>query len=170
VLAPIFAAATVAGCATSPPSGPREYFDEQTAATVTVGAPALVFARERPELGVHARDYLTLVPIDVNRSGEHAQYFYTYVWSTIDKRGVEPAAVPSFELLADGRRIPLRPVAGSPLELGIGTPPVPPPARSAQLLLAPTTREAQEFVAVADELVAVALRDGVAEPFKLWSR
>ena len=49
---------------------------------------SLVFARERPELAVHARDYITLVPLDVNRMGKHSLYFYVYVWSTIDKRGL----------------------------------------------------------------------------------
>lgn len=161
----------LAGCAVAPTDGAREYLDEQTAATVTVGAPTLVFARERPELAVHARDYLTLVPIDVNRAGSHAQYFYAYIWSTIDKRGTDDVAtLARFELLADGRRIPLTPVPGRPRDIGIGTPPVPAPARSAQLLLSSTTREVQEFVAAADEVMAVAVLDGVAEPFPLWRK
>lgn len=170
-LVPLAAACLLTACAASPPAGPREYLDEQTAATVTVGVPSYVFARERPELAVHARDYLTLVPIDVNRGGAHAQYFFAYVWSTIDKRGVDDGdAVPQFELVADGRRIPLAPVPANPRDLGIADPPVPPPARAAMVLLAATTREAQEFVAAADEIVALAQRDGITEPYVLWTR
>ncbi|MGB5102916.1 MAG: hypothetical protein WBO04_06285 [Steroidobacteraceae bacterium] len=165
------AVGVLAGCAVAPTDGAREYLDERTAATITVGAPTLVFARERPELAVHARDYLTLVPIDVNRAGSHAQYFYAYVWSTIDKRGADDAAGRArFELLADGRRIPLAPVPGKPRDLGIGTPPLPAPARSVQVLLSATTREAQAFVATADEIIAVAVLDEAAEPFPLWKR
>lgn len=168
------AAATVlAGCATpAPPGGGREYLDDTTAATVTVGAPALVFARERPELAVHARDYLTLVTVDVNRSGAHARYFVGYAWSTIDRgrHGDEPPEPPRFELVADGRRIPLVHHAGSLLELGLGAPPVPPPSRSATLLVAPTSREQQEFVLAAADLRAVLQRDGTGERYELWSR
>ncbi len=166
--------AVVTGCAAAPPAddASREYLDEETAATITVGGRPLVFARERPELAVHARDYLTLVPVDVNRAGTHAQYFYGYVWSTIDKRGVEAGgqAPARFELIADGRRIPLVPLSGEPRSLGLGEAPLPPPAASAQVLVSATTREVQRFVRDAAEIVAVAFRDGAAEPFPLWAR
>ena len=161
------------GCATpESTSGEREYLDEFTAATITVGSSVLVFARERPELAVHARDYLTLVPVDVNRSGTHVQYFYGYVWSTLDKRGLaeEATVVRRFDLVADGRRIALTPVAGELRDIGLGEPPLPSPARSAQVLVAPTSREVQAFVAGASELRAVMTHEGGAERFELWGR
>ena len=164
----------VAGCAATPApdDGPREYLDETTAATVTVGGRRMVFALERPELAVHARDYLTLVPIDVNRAGSHAQYFYGYVWSTIDKRGVGKGSdtAARFELVADGRRIPLNPVSGSARDLGLAEAPLEPPAASAQVLVSATSREAQDFVSGAAEVVVVAVHDGVADRFALWAR
>lgn len=173
VWACLLAAAAVAGCAaTSPASGEREYVDVQTAATVTVGAPALVFAHERPDLAVHARDYLTLVPLDVNQSGAHARYFLGYVWSTIDKRtqADQPRSLPRIEVIADGRRIPFATHAGSLRELGLGEVPVRAPARSATLLIAPASREEQAFIADATEVRAVLMHDGATERFELWSR
>jgi len=170
-LAAVVAVLLVAGCATKDSArGEREYLDEVTAATITVGGPTLVFARERPELAVHARDYLTLVPVDVNRSGTHSQYFYGYVWSTLDKRGLaeEATAAWGFDLVADGRRIALTPLAGEPRELGLGEPPLPSPARSAQVLVAPTNREVQAFVAGASELRVVATHEGGSARFELW--
>jgi hypothetical protein len=170
-LALVLAALLAAGCATpESASGEREYLDQVTAATITVGSPTLVFARERPELAVHARDYLTLVPVDVNRAGSHSQYFYGYVWSTLDKRGLaeEATAAWRFDLVADGRRIALTPVAGGPRDLGLSEPPLPSPARSAQVLVAPTNREVQAFVAAASEVRVVATHDGGAERFELW--
>jgi hypothetical protein len=167
------AAVFTAGCAAAPaPDSTREYLDEQTAATVTVGPRPLVFALERPDLAVHARDYLTLVPIDVNQAGSHVQYFYGYVWSTIDKRraGESDRVSPRFELIADGRRIPLAPVAGKPRDIGLGEPPLPPPAASAEILVSLTTREVQAFVANADVVVAVARRGDASERFALWDR
>lgn len=149
----------------------REYLDEESAATVTVASRALVFARSRPDLAVHARDYLTLVPLDVDRAGKHVLYFYGYVWSTIDKRDVaDPgAAVRTFELVADGRRIPLAPVTSSPSDIGLVQLPVPPPADSAQVLIAATDRETLRFLAVAREVRALALQPGISERYELWT-
>lgn len=161
----------LAGCTATAPVAEREYLDAATAATVTVGTPVLVFARERPELAVHARDYLTLVPVDVNRSGTHAQYFVGYAWSTIDKRTVaDEASQARFELVADGRRIALVPHPGPLRDLGLGELPVAAPARGAALLVAPATREQQQYVADAAELRAVLVGAGTRGRFELWSR
>lgn len=61
--------------------GTVEYLDEVSAATVfAVGTP-LVFARARPELAAHARDYLRLVAVDINRAGRHDQWVLVYMQS-----------------------------------------------------------------------------------------
>jgi len=161
----------VGACASRPSDGTRQYLDETSAATVTVAQGALVFARERPELAVHARDYLTLVPVDVNRMGTHATYFYGYVWSTIDKRGATApdAASAQFEIIADGRRIPLVPVKATPRELGLAEAPVRAPSGSAQLLIARTDRDTLAFLAAADSIRVTELRDGISERYELWS-
>lgn len=167
------AAAALLGCVSTPPRAePREYLDEQTAATVTVRGRPMVFALERPQLAVHARDYLTLVPIDVNRAGTHARYFYGYVWSTIDKRGLTGTeqSMVRFELVADGRRIPLATLAGQPRDVGLGEAPLPPPNAGALRMIVATTPEVQDFVAAAEEIVAVAVYDGGSDRFALWAR
>ncbi len=161
----------VGACASRPSEAPRQYLDEKSAATVTVSEGALVFARERPELAVHARDYLTLVPIDVNRMGTHVLYFYGFVWSTIDKRrsqAVDDGAV-QFEIVADGRRISLVPVAATPRELGLVEPPVRAPSGSAQLLIARTDRETLAFIRSAREVSAAGLQGAAVARYELWS-
>jgi hypothetical protein len=155
------------GCATQEAPATREYLDEQTAATVTVASRALVFARARPEFAVNARDYLTLVPVDVNRAGTHVLYLYCYAWSTIDKRGHEEA-VGQFELVADGRQIPLAPSPSKPHDLGIGEPPVAAPTPSAAVLVVPTSREVLLFLSRSADLLALRTRDGIAERFDVW--
>jgi hypothetical protein len=130
-----------------------------------------VFAHERPELAVNARDYLTLVPIDVNRMGTHVLYFYGFVWSTIDKRGSTSSddGAAQFELVADGRRIALMPSGASPRELGLVEPPVRAPSGSARLLIARTDRETLAFITNAREVSAAELQGGVVERYELWS-
>ena len=170
-LAAALTALALGACASNPPDEPREYLDEMSATTVTVAPGGLVFARERPELAVHARDYITLVPLDVNHSGRHAQYFYVYVWSTIDKRGLpaRDASNGQIELLADGRQIPLVPARATPRELGLAVPPVRAPSDSAQLLITPTDRETLEFLSRATDIRVVAQHDGVSYRYELWS-
>ncbi len=168
----VVAIALASGACASPPSdGPRQYLDEKSAATVTVARDALVFARDRPEFAVHARDYLTVVPIDVNRMGSHATYFYCYAWSTIDKRSsiARGGASAQFEIIADGRRIPLVPVNSTARELGLAEPPIGAPSGSARLLIARTDRQTLALVANAGELSAAELNDGLREPYVLWS-
>jgi hypothetical protein len=161
----------VGACASAPSDGTRQYLDERSAATVTVSRESLVFARERPELAVHARDYLTLVPIDVNRMGTHLLYFYGFAWSTIDKRGstADDTGPTQFEIVADGRRIPLVPVTATPRELGLAEQPLRPPSRSAQLLIAATDRTTLEFLAAAGTIRAAEVHQGVSDVYELWS-
>ena len=161
----------VGACASRPVDGPREQPDEKSAITVTVAPGKLVFARERSELAVHARDYLTLVPVDVNRSGSHARYFYAYVWSTIDKRGVPApdAGQVQFEIVADGRRIPLTPLEVAPGELGLAEPPVRAPSSQARLIIALTNRDTLEYLARASDVRAVARHGGLSAAYELWS-
>lgn len=68
---------TLLGCAATPTSMPREYLDEQTAATIKVVADPLVFAQDP---GSGGRDFLNVYAIDVNRMGHHQQYLAVLQW------------------------------------------------------------------------------------------
>lgn len=162
------AANLLAACATTDPGVVRDYLDEQTAATVTVAGTGTVFGRDRTEYAVNARDYFSVVPVDVNRAGTHVVYLYCYAWSTIDKPATdEPAA--SYEVVADGRRIPLAPAGPTPRALGFGEAPVEPPSRDAVPVVSATTREVLAFLARAQEISVVATRNGLGERYELWT-
>src|SRR5690242_15561306 len=81
------------GACVAASSGPHEHLDEKTAATVTTASQPLVFARERPELAAHSREYITLAGAAVNRSGALECYLFVYRWSTVDRRGVPDSAL-----------------------------------------------------------------------------
>ena len=149
----------------------REYLDEQTAATVTAAVEPLVFARERTDLAANARDYVSLAPVEINRSGERRYYWFGYLWSTIDRRtGGEPlsAAGDQLVLLADGRPIRLQAAAGSLRELGIGESPLSRPGREAVPLLFQADPGSMRFTGHASDLSLVLIRNGLNQDYSLW--
>ena len=164
-------AALLAGCASAPGAGTREYLDEHSAATVTVAQPGITFARDRTDLAVHARDYFTIVPVDVNRMGTHEKYFYCMDWSTIDKRATQEAAPGGrhYQLVADGRAIPLTPTAKSLRELGVVERPVEHQSDATTVLLVPTDGDVITYVAQATTLRVVLDDAGTTFRYDHWS-
>jgi hypothetical protein len=165
--AALLAAILMAGCASEHPAGPREYLDERTAATITVAGESLVFACDRPDLGVHARDYVTLTAVDVNTSGRHAMHLVGYAWSTLDKRAVHEGDG-HYEIIADDRTLPLQPMPDGFRSIGVNEPPIPVPSRGALPLTAPITRDQLQFLRDTPGAYVVRTRDGVLERFDLW--
>ena len=164
-------AAMFAGCASGPGAGTREYLDEHSAATVTVVQPGITFARDRTDLAVHARDYFTIVPVDVNRMGTHEKDFYCMDWSTIDKRATQPAAPGGrhYQLVADGRAIPLEPTAKSLRELGVVERPVEHQSDATAVLLVPIDKDVITYVAQATTLRVVQDDAGTTFRYDHWS-
>lgn len=165
--ATLVAACALHGCAASSPPAPREYLDERTAATITVAPQSVVLACDRTDLGVHARDYVTLVGVDVNVSGRHSSYIVGYAWSTLDKRGLQEGPA-TYELVVDDRLMRLEPMPGGFKSLGIATSPLEVPARGAVPLAARVSAEALGDFLDAGELRIVRTRDGVIERFARW--
>ncbi len=163
----LLAAVLTAGCASSQATDPREYLDERTAATITVGGDTLIFAYDRPELGVNARDYVTLTAVDVNTSGRHATHLVGYAWSTLDKRASKESDS-RYEVVADDRTLPLQSVPDGFRSIGVNEPPIPTPSRSAMPLTAPITRDQLQFLRDTPGAQIVRTRDGVTERFELW--
>ena len=122
---------------------------------------------DRPELGVNARDYVTLTAVDVNTSGRHALHLVGYAWSTLDKRAVTEG-VSHYEIIADDRTLPLQPMPGGFRSIGVNESPIPVPSRGALPLTAPTSRDQLQFLLDTPDARVVRTRDGVMERFDLW--
>ena len=158
-----------AGCFSSRAKALRQYQDPKTAATITVGAQMLVFARERPDRAAHARDYLTLVPLDVNRAGTHGLLVLIYDWSTVEPApGARSEPADRYVLVADGRQIGLEPVAGDSQAAGLSATPVEPPSRHARAVYAAITREALAYLVDTKELRAVRSLADDRMSYDLW--
>lgn len=115
----LLALIVMASCTTQSRPTSREIFDEQSGNTLFVVGKPLVFARERSDVAAHARDYLTLVAVEEDRSGDYSQYLLLYRWSTVDLRMSQPPSpgAGAIHMLVDGRPIDLLPLGSIPIGL-----------------------------------------------------
>lgn len=110
--------ACLTGCASyKVVNGARTYFDSNTGSTWSVVDEPLIFARSRTDVAAYARDYVTLVAIQVDVSAQDHDYLMLYRWSTVDPRFSPPPGPDQgeLEILADGREIRLQPLAQLPV-------------------------------------------------------
>jgi len=109
----LLAAVFPAGCVTPVPA-PNSSLDPQTGATLVVVDQPLVLARDRRDIAVQARDYLTLVAAEIDEAGHRRLIWAAHQWSTIDARtaDVRPAANTELLLVADGRDLRFTPLTG----------------------------------------------------------
>jgi hypothetical protein len=157
------------GCAALPPSGPLEYLDEQTAATVTAVAAPLMFARARPELASNARDYATVAAVNVNRSGHIETLLLVWFWSTVDPRiRTEPPSLQTLILLADDRTLRLERDMRTPKEAGISRPLYAPAASTVSVGVYRTDVPMLRFLATSTRLKLRLGDSETAGAFDLW--
>jgi len=78
--------------------------DPLTSVTVTYSNTPLIVYRESPAHAAHARNFVSLGPIEVNKSGVYKYYLWLGIWSTLQTRTL-PDLRDGFEsivLIADG--------------------------------------------------------------------
>jgi hypothetical protein len=107
----------LASCASRPPTASQEIFDESDASTLLVTAKPIVFARERSDLAAYARDYATVVAVEIDISGDFSDYLLLYRWSTVDRRMLPPPdpAGGALRIVADGRIFDFKPIDKLPV-------------------------------------------------------
>ncbi|MFL6605475.1 MAG: hypothetical protein ACJ8R9_29645 [Steroidobacteraceae bacterium] len=149
---------------------PSEYLDQTTAATISVVAKPLVFAHERPDLAVRARDYVTLVGAAVNRSGAMEYYIFAYLWSTLDNRnrGGAPVAADTLTIAADDRRISSRLAGHSSQEAGVGSAIRAPPGHHWTLNVYRTDLATLGFIAEARHLAVITSSPEGPVTYEAW--
>lgn len=111
--------------AASDANAPRQYFDEETGATVFFVGRPLVFFHERPSgMTAPARDYVTLAAAAVDRTGKYTYMLIGYFWSVGGPPPDENACLgrERLDLQLGDRRIELVPSNGSALDAGISQP------------------------------------------------
>lgn len=157
-------------CSSSPATPGKEILDERTGNTVTVVSKPIVFARERTDVAAYARDYATLVAVEVDHAGTFKNYLLLYRWSTVDKRML-PKPDPNagaLRLLGDGRKLDLLPLASVPIAVGMGRD-LHLPRHGASIIRAFAVDQAVlRYIALAQELSLQMPQEELDSPFRLW--
>ena len=167
----VFAALVTAGCVT-PPLEPRVVLDPDTGASLTVVDQPLVLARERRDVAVKARDYLTLVAAEINEAGRRHLVWVVHQWSTIDTRTADFTPTPGepLMLVADGRDFRLLPLSSPPMAgLARNHALLPPDDANAVTTLYAVDAATLEYVATSQNLSAVFPDSRLALPCAIWT-
>lgn len=154
----------LAGCATRTVE-PREYLDETTAATITVVAEPWIFASQRSNGSTQERDFLSLYAIDVNRMGQHRQYFAVLHWWP---SGIGPQQAPRLMLQTEDKSLSLEATRDDPRSLGISQPLTQASIGEGQWWYFPVDKQLLATVAAARDLRASYAIDGQQTAYTIW--
>lgn len=152
--------AMLAGCAT-PSTAPREYLDEQTAATITVVADPWIFTRKNapPQL-----DFFNLYAIDVNRMGDHKKYFVVvHYWPAEDMKAAPPQLV-----LGGGQEVKLSAISQDARSLGIAQPIDKAAPASSRSWFYPVDKETLQTIARNRQLAASLVSTAAIAEYSVW--
>jgi hypothetical protein len=168
----IFALMAQALCACSgTPSLPgREIFEERTGNTLTVVSKPIVFARDRSDVAAYARDYATLVAIEVDQSGTFKDYLLLYRWSTVDSRMLSrpQSNEGAMRLLSEGRELNLEPLESLPVNV-VSDRELHVPHHGAALMRAYAIDLATlRFIAASRALTLQMPQESLNAPFTIW--
>lgn len=151
-------------------SGPTEFLDEATGATITTVQRPLIFARERRDLAANSRDYVTLAAASVNRSGKIHYLLVAYAWSTVDSRLREPEPDDdALVIAADDRRIRLATAGRTAAQQGIVAPIHEPPGPTQAPKVYETDLQTLRFLSAAHQLSVQRGSDELAPSYVIWS-
>lgn len=112
-----------AGCVTTS-TLVEEKLDIRTGVTVTHSTAPIVLYRDNSAYAAHARDYVYLGPVEINRMGEYSYYLWLGIWSTISDadRSFQRDGFESITLFADGEPLQLELVGWTLESIGVSEP------------------------------------------------
>lgn len=170
VVRTIVIASLLSSCSSSGPLVEQK-LDTVTGVTVTRSAAPVVLYRDNSAYAAHARDYVYLGPVEVNRMGNNSYYLWLGIWSTMrdEARSAQRDGFESVILYADGEPLPLE-FAGWTLDaIGVSEPVYVKPVASAADAYYRVTVDQIRLIAESSE---IQLRVGTAQPksYALWDK
>jgi hypothetical protein len=127
-------------------------------------------ARSRLDVAANARDYLTLVGIQEDRSGRYSTWLIVHRWSTVDPRIAADHGVGAARLriIADDREVLLSPADPAPPLLARGDLLFGPRAARVVSFAYPIDVPTLRYLAGAQSLTANYPEDGLPIAYGLW--
>ena len=166
--AAVFAVLVISACATTAHTV-NDGLDPLTGVTFTYSNTPLVVYRENPAYAAHARNYVHLGPIEVNKSGVYKYYLWLGIWSTLQTNNLSEQrdGFESIVLIADGEPLLLDLAGWTPAAIETSTPVYPKPVASSLDAYYRVTADQIRVIAEAGDLL---LRTTGPSPreFGLW--
>ena len=102
----------------------EERLDLGTGVTVTHTTAPIVLYRDNSAYAAHARDYVYLGPVEINRMGEYSYFLWLGIWSTVSDadRSYQRDGFESITLFADGEPLQLELVGWTLESIGASEP------------------------------------------------
>jgi len=165
----LLVAVSLAGCAGAPTQTLDETLDTGTGVTVTRSNQPLIFYKDSSARAAHARDYVYMGPLQVNRMGTYRYYLWLGIWSTLplDNPAEQRDGFESITLFVDGEPLQLSIAGWSEGAIGATEPAYVKPVASAADAYYEVTIDQIRLIAEASDL---RLLTSGARPysFELW--
>ena len=102
----------------------EEKLDMGTGVTVTHATAPIVLYHDNSSYAAHARDYVYLGPVEINRMGDYSYYLWLGIWSTISdaERSFQRDGFESVTVYADGEPLQLELVGWTLESIGVSQP------------------------------------------------
>ena len=119
----VFVSLLGAGCV-STSTLVEEKLDMGTGVTVTHATAPIVLYHDNSSYAAHARDYVYLGPVEINRMGDYSYYLWLGIWSTISdaERSFQRDGFESVTVYADGEPLQLELVGWTLESIGVSEP------------------------------------------------
>jgi len=112
-----------AGCASQPPAT-NEKLDPLTAATLSYSSTPMILYRDDPGRAAHAKNFVSLGPLLVNRGGHYEYFIWLGIWNTNQTPDLDERrdGFDSIVLFVDGEPLALDVAGWTPAAIGASEP------------------------------------------------
>ena len=159
----------LSSCASSTPLA-VEKLDPLTGVTVLSATRPLVFYRDNSGYAAHARDYVYLGPIEINRMGARSYYLWLGIWSTMRddlRQSPQRDGFESVVLYVDGEPFPLEIEGWTPASIGVSEQVYVRPVAGATDAFYRVTADQIRFMATASD-IELHTRGAQPAQYRLW--
>jgi hypothetical protein len=145
--------------------------DSITGVTITYSQAPMVFYRDESGKAAHARNFVHLAPLEINRTGEFRYFLWLGVWSTLqDASAGEPRdGFESIVVFADGEPLSLELSGWTAATIGASVPVYLKPVSSAADAYYEVTIDQIRMIAAAND-VRILTTGPKPQSFELWDQ